>query len=146
MISLLIAVRQERGSVLRCLFKVRPPRALHRDPRVPVSTDSEPQDHVPVYNWKRCRLDYRVAKTTGFYVKRIHTGGSFPPNTRASSMLVYPFAAPNDWLARIELSGAAVFKPLWVTRQPTECCPNDGRNESVKRRFLGPLFFAFQEG
>src|SRR5215467_15896353 len=59
------------------------------------------REQVPVDNWNLCRLDYRVAEaTTVFYAKRIHTGGSFPPNVRASSLLVSPRALPTDWLGR----------------------------------------------
>jgi len=76
------------------------PGWLRVDSGMPTSCASGCRTEVPVDNRRLCRLDYRVAEvTTNLYARRIHTGGSFPPNVRASSPLVSPLAAPTG-LAR----------------------------------------------
>jgi len=101
MISVLIGSKQERGRVFRCLFTVRAPRVLRGDRRAPVGNNSQQGNQVPVDNISLRRLDCRVAKAiTGFCVKRNHTGGSFPPNVRASSPLASPQAVPTEWPGR----------------------------------------------
>jgi len=62
-----------------------------------MSTDSQHQSQVPVDNRSLCRLDYRVAETTVFYVKRIRTGGSFPPNVCSRQQSAGISTSSTDW-------------------------------------------------
>ena len=101
MIRLLMAQKYWRSDVYSCLLESDALEWLRRDSGVSASGASRYRKQVPVDNWNLCRLHYRVAEaTTVFYAKRIHTGGSFPPNVRASSLLVSPRALPTDWLGR----------------------------------------------
>ena len=143
MISLLIAGKQGRGSVFRCLFEVHPPRGVGGEARARLSSDSQHLEQVPVDNRNLCRLNYRVAEaTTDFYGKLTYTGGSFPPHVRASRPLVSPLAVSIDRIGRNLIHHVQWFSDIRDSKRIRERCPHDARDESVKRRLLGPLLFA----
>jgi hypothetical protein len=146
-IRLLMAGKSWRSIVYDRLHESCACSWLTRASGVSVSCASGYRSRVTVDNQKLCRLNYRVAEaTTVFYVKRIRTGGSFPPNVRASSPLVFPLAVPTGWLGRDLSRPVPWFSDIRERKKVSECRPYDGRNVSVKRRFLGPLLFAVQEG
>lgn len=123
------------------------PERLHGYSGVSPSCVSWCQPQVPVDNQNLCRLDYRVAEATAvFYGKLTYTGGSFPPHVRASRPLVSPLAMPTDWIGRNLIHQVQWFSDIRDSKRISERCPHDARNESVKRRLLGPLLFAVREG
>lgn len=95
---------------------------LRRDSGVSNRGVSRYHQQVPVDNENLWRLDYRVAKaTTVFYVERIHTGGSFPPNICASGgALVSPQAVPTGYLGR-NLSRLMQWFSAIRDSNPIEC-------------------------
>ena len=101
MMRLLMARMRGRAIACGCLPEHYAPGWVRQDSGMSTSCALGCQNHVPIDNRNLRRLNYRVAQAiTVFCRKRIHTGGSFPPNIHRSSTLVSPQTVPTDWLWR----------------------------------------------